>query len=240
LRRYPTEQEIISLFRSPGLFRRRVWRVIRRLLKTLPLVRKKKRKRKKKVTFFLQIPWSKRHEWNGYPAAGFSVIVDTIDTKACMPSGLPFSETKKYRDTHKYTWGVKWEVGVAFARRPRLVWFSGPFRAAESDIKIAQAEGGVLDHLGPDERALGDPGYHGDSRIYAGFKKNMRGYIRPLKHVGLTLQRVVERWNRFFRTWKIIDHVRLSPKRDFKKIEDVGHCVALLISLDQQINQYKY
>lgn len=143
-------------------------------------------------------------------------------------------------DVHKHTWGVKWEVAVVVARRPRLVWFSGPYRAGENDVAIARCKGGILENMAPGERALGDPGYVGAPGVVCPPRSNMDAYVPGIGDVGLTLQRVVERMNRLIRSWAIMESYRGSPTRRFRRIRAAGFAVAALTSLDMRLNKYSY
>jgi hypothetical protein len=152
-------------------------------------------------------------------------VLDTFTQRTWQPGGLPFWALTPWMDVHKHTWGVKWEVAVAMARRPHLVWFAGPFRAGEHDLAIATRVGGILDSMDETERCLGDPGYVGHPQIVCPPRRNMLSHIPGLGDVGLTLQRVIERTNQLIRAWAIMQFFRASPTKRIDRIRAVGFAV---------------
>lgn len=163
-----------------------------------------------------------------------------MDTQTNVPSKAGFWILKKWHDTHKKVPGVKWQAVVSYSRKPKLIFFSGPYPGSASDISIAREKNGVLDSLSKNERAFADPGYHGDPRVYAPPKRNMKSYVKSLSDVGLTIQRAVERWNNKFKRWKIMERIRVSPTEKYDKVRDAGYAVAMLTSLDERMNPPKY
>ncbi len=228
LRRYPKEEELLKDVGDASRYRRVVWKIIKRLPRVLPRVLCR--------FFFLScLTWLLADG-----PRNLSFVIDTFTQQTYQPSRLPLRELRPWMDVHKHTWGVKWEVAVVLSRRPRLVWFSGPYRAGESDVAIAGVPNGILENMEHGERGLGDPGYVGVPGIVCPPRKNMNAYMPGLGDVGLTLQRVVERMNRIIRSWAIMKSYRGSPTHSFDRIRASGLAVAALTSLDMRLNKYSY
>jgi hypothetical protein len=245
LRRYPKEEELLRDVGDASRYRRVVWKIVQRLPRVLPRVRVFFGPSRAVLRLLTspcgQLPWSTRAQHNECPDGpqNLSFVVDTFTQQTYQPK-LPFHQLTSWMDVHKHTWGVKWEVAVVLSRRPRLVWFSGPYRAGESDVAIARCKNGILENMEPGERGLGDPGYVGAPGIVCPPRSNMDRYVAGIGDVGLTLQRVVERMNRLIRSWAIMKSYRGSPVHMFDRIRAAGLAVASLTSLDMRLNKYSY
>lgn len=139
---------------------------------------------------------------------------------------------------HKKQFGVKIEVAAAMQRTPVPIALS-VLPAGLHDLTIARRPRGVLAHMRPSERALGDPGYLGDPlRIYAPPRRNMHSYVPGLDKTELTLQRRVEMVNRRLREFRCLgSRFRKGAVHAFKDLEVIAIVVGKLLFLDISLNQ---
>lgn len=138
---------------------------------------------------------------------------------------------------HKHTFGVKLEIVVATQKTPvPLAATVAP--AGWSDLAIAQHRLGTLSHMHPTERLLADPGYRGESQIYAPPTRNMRAYVEELDKSELTLQRRVEMCNRHVKEFNSLGTTyRKGAVRAFRDLEKIALAVVKLVYLDLMLNQ---
>ena len=180
----------------------------------------------------------------------YSLILDTL-TIHCM-SPQPWSE-QDFRDNWKQWFsgdprkggfGVKVEVAVSVSNHPRLLWFNvAP--GGERDGRIAELPGGLFDNLDEDEMVLtdGDVTYQGSHRCHAPPHRNMRSYVLELDRLELTVQRGVERCNKWIRDWAFCaSKVRMSPRKKnfWLYMKSAVAVVCKILALDQQYNEESY
>ena len=169
-----------------------------------------------------------------------SFILDTTTVKTRKPTitSRDFEEYAfQFWNQHKKTFGVKLEVAVAMQRTPVPIAVS-VIPGGWSDIRVARLPGGILSRLRPGERALGDPGYQGDGRIYAPPRANMLSYVEELDKAELTLQRRVELANAHLKQFKVLGTTfRKGVVHAFRDLEVIGIVVAKLVTLDTFISQ---
>ena len=111
--------------------------------------------------------------------------------------------------------------------------------AGWSDIATARLPDGIVARMHVGERALGDPGYHGEAdKIYAPPKRNMLAYIEEADKEELTLQRRVEMCNAHLKQFKCLGSTyRKGAVRALRDLELIGIVVAQLVYLDLMLNQ---
>lgn len=139
---------------------------------------------------------------------------------------------------HKKTFGAKLEIPVAMQRTPFPIGIS-VLPAGFHDLSIARRRDGVFSRMGPGERAIGDPGYVGQSdKIYAPHRRNMTSYVPELDKMELTLQRRVEMANRHMKTFKTLGTTfRKGAVRAFPDISTIAVVICKLVAMDMLMNQ---
>jgi hypothetical protein len=205
LKNYPTDEGIANQGASPSYFRAHLWPQLQLLKEKLPEVSAK--------TFLLwltlQLPFHLRYLFNGTHksfADMCACIDDTTTIKTYKPK-LAHGDFDRYGfhfwNQHKKTFGVKLEVPVATQRTPVPLGVT-VVPAGWHDLSIARLLGGLFSRLQPGERALGDPGYVGESsKIYAPPRKNMDSFVDTVDKVELTLQRRVELANAHLKQFQV-------------------------------------
>ena len=258
LKVYPTEQTIKNQRASPSHFRSRLWPILEALKICLPEVCLWLSSSTFETNFFfffffffffsfLRLPfhlrWFLNETFDDF-ADLCSFIIDTTTVQTLKPE-LGHGDFDRYAfhfwNQHKKKFGVKLELLVATQRRPLPIGVS-VVPAGWHDMAIARLPGGVLSRMRPGERALGDPGYHGEpDKIYAPPRKNMLGYVPELDTAELTLQRRVEMANARIKSFKCLGTVyRKGAVRAFRDLETIGIVVPKLIYLDVMLNQERY
>jgi hypothetical protein len=142
---------------------------------------------------------------------------------------------------HKKVFGVKMEVAVAFQRTPIPIGVS-VVPAGWQDIEIARLSNGAFAHMSPEERALGDPGYHGNpEKIYAPPKRNMLAFVEHVDKSELDIQRRVELANRYLKEFKCLGTTyRKGAVRAYGDLMLIGVVIAKLVVLEILLNQENY
>jgi hypothetical protein len=205
---------------------------------------------------FLQPPLERRFEFNEAPQdlqLSYSMILDTLFVKAYSPQ--PFDRGDFDRnwkmwfngDPKKGGFGVKVEVAVSMSNHPRLLWFNvAP--AGTQDARIAEMPGGLFSRLLAGEMVLtdGETTYQGSSRCHAPPHRRMRTYVPQLDKAELTIQRGVERCNKWIRNWEILNGAdgifRCSPRSDlfWPHITCAISVICKLIAIDQELTNGIY
>jgi hypothetical protein len=174
-------------------------------------------------------------------AESHSFIIDTTTIKTYKPQ-MAHGEFDVYGhhfwNAHKKCFGIKIELAVAMQRRP-VPLAASVVPAGWSDIATARLPGGIVARMYNGERALGDPGYHGEvEKIYAPPKRNMMAYIQEVDKEELTLQRRVEMCDAHLKQFKCLGSTyRKGAVRALRDLELIGIVVSQLVYLDLMLNQ---
>ncbi len=178
----------------------------------------------------------------------YSMVLDTVFVKAYSPQPSDrddFDRNWKIwfnGDPKKTGFGVKIEVAVSMSNHPRLLWFNvAP--AGMLDAQIAQLPGGLFSRLLRGEMVLtdGETTYQGSSRCHVPPHSRMRTFVPQFDKAELTVQRGVERCNKWIRDWQILNGAdgifRCSPRNDvfWPHITCAISMICKLIAIDQDL-----
>ena len=181
------------------------------------------------------------------------MVLDTVFVKCCSPSPINRADFERNwkawfnSDPRKGGFGVKIEVAVSMSNHPRLLWFNvAP--AGMQDARIAELPGGLFSRLVEGEMVLtdGESTYQGSSRCHAPPHRRMRTYVAMWDKVELTIQRGVERCNKWIRDWKILNgpdglfRCSLHDERFWPHITCVISVICKLIAVDQDLTSGLY
>jgi hypothetical protein len=192
----------------------------------------------------LKLPFDKRWSLNQAPsdlANGLSFILDTTTVRTYMPE-MRHGDFDRYGflfyNAHKKMFGAKLEIPVAMQRTPFPIGIS-VVPAGFHDLSIARRPGGVFSKMGVNERALGDPGYVGQSdKIYAPSRRSMNAFVPELDKVELSLQRRVEMANDHMKTFDTLGTTfRKGAVRAFPDLSIIGVVIAKVVAMDMLANQ---
>lgn len=140
----------------------------------------------------------------------------------------------------KVGYGIKLSIGVSVEDHPRLVWVNvAP--ASIGDGKMEMGPNGLFSHLKLGETVLtdGGPEYQGSLWCQAPPHKRMLSFVLELDKIELSLQRGVERFNRWVRSWGVCSGTfRIAPSERgfYQKVASCAITCVRLISVDQRLH----
>jgi hypothetical protein len=248
LKVYPTDVEIKNHRASDTWFRLKLKETLAVLKDALPEVwgcrRRKTRTLFSPFSHGKQLPFDERRAYNAtYESLAdrCAFILDTTTIKTYMPKmahGDWERYGRKFWNGHKKIFGVKLEIAVATQRRPvPLACTVVP--GGIHDMTIARMPGGVLSHVQPRERGLGDLGYGGEpDKIYAPPRRNQKAFVPELDKAELGLQRRVEMLNRHIKEFNVLGQTfRKGAVRAYVDLMVIGVVVAKLVFADMLLAQ---
>ncbi|CEO99925.1 hypothetical protein PBRA_007659 [Plasmodiophora brassicae] len=184
---------------DPGTWSQHVQRVLRLLHRWLPA-----------------LPWSLRN--TGAINGVLTGIVDVTRVKIEKPALHPWEYYSKYDNFH----ALKFEVVVSAMKPHLIIWVSGPWKGAVSDITIAREL--LIPSLGEGERLMGDKGYAGEpAKIITPISgRDLTRDDRAFNRRHNSVRQVVERALQRVKRWKCLSE---TWRRDLGECEVAFHVI---------------